>query len=93
MTNDKISIGTPRQDGQLSILFNKGGARNGAGKKRLGITKKTSLTLSEEIWGEIDLYCKENKTSQSEALRNIINQHFLNRKLVKGDIHNVELNP
>lgn len=76
MTEKEVSLGFPRKDGQLSIVLNKGGNRSGAGRKRLGITKKTSLTLSEDVWAKMESYCKENELSQSEALRNIINQYF-----------------
>lgn len=34
----------------------KGGRREGAGRKRQGITKKVSLTLSEELWHEIEIF-------------------------------------
>ncbi|MFC5406566.1 hypothetical protein [Cohnella soli] len=76
MSNNEPRLGIPRNDGQLSIILNKGGARSGSGKKRLGLTKKTSLTLTEDIWKKIESYCKEHKISQSEALRNMINHYF-----------------
>jgi len=34
----------------------KDGKREGAGRKAKGITKKVSLTLSEDIWTEIEQY-------------------------------------
>ncbi len=76
MDNEKIKLGTPRNDGQLSMIFNKGGAREGAGRKRLGITKKVSLTLPEELWETLQAVCTENNTSQSEVLRSIISSYF-----------------
>jgi hypothetical protein len=35
---------------------NRGGKRKGAGRKAKGITKKVSLTLSEELWNEINSF-------------------------------------
>ena len=34
--------------------FNHGGKREGAGRKKQGTTKKVSLTLSDELWAEIE---------------------------------------
>ncbi|MCL2681774.1 MAG: IS21 family transposase [Streptococcaceae bacterium] len=34
----------------------RGGKRDGAGRKRQGITKKVSLTLTEDLWHEIDAF-------------------------------------
>jgi len=34
----------------------RGGKRDGAGRKRQGITRKVSLTLTEELWHEIDAF-------------------------------------
>ncbi|MFB9326225.1 hypothetical protein ACFFSY_09905 [Paenibacillus aurantiacus] len=76
MADQDPRLGIPRNDGQLSIVFNKGGARTGAGRKRLGITKKTSITLPEDIWRRLEAYCTEHGTTQSEALRTIITGYF-----------------
>lgn len=49
----------------------RGGKRKGAGRKAFGITKKVSLTLSEDVWSEIGTLI-ENGSSQSEVLRSLI---------------------
>lgn len=48
-----------------------GGKRKGAGRKAFGITKKVSLTLSEDVWSEI-VTLIENGSNQSEVLRSLI---------------------
>ncbi|PAE27939.1 hypothetical protein CHI07_17020 [Paenibacillus sp. 7884-2] len=49
----------------------RGGKRKGAGRKGLGITKKVSLTLTEEVWEKIEQECKRGK-KQSQVLRDLI---------------------
>lgn len=49
-----------------------GGARAGAGRKPIGVTRKISLTLPEECWDEIDRCCGKGDYSVSEVLRHII---------------------
>jgi len=39
---------------KMTVKTNKGGLRQGAGRKSKGITKKVSLTLSEPLWREIN---------------------------------------
>lgn len=50
----------------------RGGKREGAGRKGFGITKKVSLTLSEETWAEIEKLCEKGNLKQSKVLRDII---------------------
>lgn len=57
---------------------NRGGARNGAGRKPIGITRKISLTLPQTCWEEIDRLCKRGDYSISEILRSIIEDHLHN---------------
>lgn len=54
-----------------------GGFREGAGRPSLGITKKVSITLPEEIWSKIeqDIKLSDSKT-QSAYLRNLILKYF-----------------
>ncbi|WP_069202450.1 ribbon-helix-helix protein, CopG family [Paenibacillus sp. D9] len=60
----------PREpDGQLSMMFARGGHRSGAGRKAIGMTRKVSLTLSEPLWAEIDRRCRRTGRSRSEVLR------------------------
>lgn len=49
-----------------------GGARTGAGRKPIGVTRKISLTLPEECWKEIDRCCGRGDYSVSEVLRSMI---------------------
>lgn len=49
----------------------RGGKRVGAGRKAFGITKKVSLTLSEDVWIEIGNLIG-NGSNQSEVLRRLI---------------------
>lgn len=75
---NNIKLGVPNKDGQLSIMFSKGGAREGAGRKGFGETKKVSLTLSSEIWDKIQEHCTDNKSSKSEFIREMIECYFSN---------------
>lgn len=42
------------EDGEKKWIDERGGKREGAGRKSKGITKKVSLTLSDELWNEIN---------------------------------------
>ncbi|NOU90519.1 hypothetical protein GC102_32985 [Paenibacillus sp. LMG 31460] len=72
MNDKKIKLGVPNQEGQLSMMFTRGGPREGAGRKGFGETRKVSLTLSKETWDEIENRCSILDCSRSEVLRNII---------------------
>ncbi|WP_256719107.1 hypothetical protein [Paenibacillus odorifer] len=74
---DKVKVGVATKDGQLGFLFTRGGLREGAGRKSTGVTKKVSLTLSEDIWQEIEQACADQNTSRSQVFRNIIEAHFV----------------
>ncbi|PRX73018.1 ribbon-helix-helix CopG family protein [Cohnella sp. SGD-V74] len=54
----------------------RGGARNGAGRKPIGITRKISLTLPQEYWEEIDRCCRKGDYSISEVLRALIEDNL-----------------
>lgn len=41
------------KEGQVTLSL-RGGKREGAGRKAIGVTRKVSITLSEEIWASID---------------------------------------
>ncbi len=72
MANNDIRLGIPDQDGQLSLMFTRGGPRRGAGRKGIGSTRKVSLTLSDEMWDAIEAHCQEHNRSKSEVLRTLI---------------------
>lgn len=76
MSDNQIKVGVSNKEGQLGFLFTRGGLREGAGRKNIGVTKKVSLTLSDELWGEFEKYCTENNVSRSEAIRTIIESYY-----------------
>ena len=77
MSKQKMRINVPDHEGQLSLLFSKGGTRTGAGRKGIGVTKKVSITLKAETWAEIEKHCSSGDISKSELLRNIIESYWL----------------
>lgn len=60
----------------------RGGARNGAGRKPIGVTRKISLTLPQTCWEEIDRLCKRGDYSISEIVRSIIEDQLHNADLL-----------
>lgn len=56
-----------------------GGRRNNAGRKRIGETKRISLTLPNEYWNEID---KKDINSLAEYIRFLIIADIDNTKNV-----------
>jgi len=55
---------------------NAGGSRAGAGRKRIGETRKLSLTLPAAYWAEIDRRCTNSDYSISEVLRAIVEDYL-----------------
>ncbi|MGC5772872.1 ribbon-helix-helix domain-containing protein [Paenibacillus pabuli] len=81
MHDEPLKIGLSNKDGQLGFVFARGGPRDGAGRKGIGITKKVSLTLTKEVWEEIDRECEDLDISRSSFLRNVIEfYHAANKK-------------
>lgn len=62
---------TPNGSGQSQTTAS-GGPRTGAGRKRIGATRKLSLTLPAACWQEIDRRCGGGDYSVSEIVRSII---------------------
>jgi hypothetical protein len=87
MQNNPIKLGVPGKEGQLSIMFAKGGPREGAGRKGIGETKKISLTLSKEVWETLQQRCDSLNRNRSEMIRNIIEAYF------SMDSENKDVNP
>lgn len=79
MDNNKVKVGVPKKEGQLGLLFSRGGLREGAGRKSIGVTKKISLTLPNDIWERIEKHCADNNQSRSESIRNIIESFYSKR--------------
>jgi len=75
-TKNKVKVGVSTKEGQLGFLFTRGGLREGAGRPSIGVTKKVSLTLTEELWHEIESVCADQNVSRSQVFRNIIESHF-----------------
>ena len=73
MNRRDMKIGVPEDEGQLTLVFNKGGARKGAGRRGIGETRKVSITLPQDVWSEIDQIATESSySSKSELLRLLI---------------------
>ncbi|MFC4102494.1 ribbon-helix-helix domain-containing protein [Paenibacillus xanthanilyticus] len=75
MSDKEIKVSVSNKDGQLGFSFSRGGLREGAGRKGIGVTKKVSLTLTEELWEKLEKQGAEHHQSRSEVIRNLI-QHF-----------------
>lgn len=76
MSDKKIKITVPEYEGQVSIMFSRGGPRYGAGRKGIGETKKISLTLTKDIWEDLENRCTTSGLSRSEVIRGIIETYF-----------------
>lgn len=51
------------------------------GRPSLGVTRKVSLTLTEDIWGQIYKLVDDSQQSQSKVLRGIIEEFFKKKAL------------
>ncbi|CAG7635326.1 hypothetical protein ACFQI7_06545 [Paenibacillus allorhizosphaerae] len=67
-----MKLGIPYDEGQLQMLFTRGGPRRGAGRKSTGETRKISLTMTREAWVELERRCDAAGVSKSELLRSLI---------------------
>lgn len=59
------------------------------GRPKLGVTKKVSLTLSEELWGYIDneyIDDAESNWKLSSAIRDMLEMHYLIVQSQRGQI-------
>lgn len=75
-------MNTTNQSKSNFISTNRGGARKGAGRKRIGITRKVSLTLPQHYWEEIDRRCQGGDFSISEIIRSILEDNLHNSDLL-----------
>jgi len=76
MSNDNMKVGISNKEGQLGFMFAKGGPREGAGRKSIGVTRKVSVTLTDELWEIVDQHCSDHQLSRSELIRNMIESYF-----------------
>lgn len=80
MEDEQFRIGLSNKDGQLGFVFTRGGPREGAGRKGIGMTKKVSLTLTKDIWEEMERECEELAISRSSFLRSMIESYYTANK-------------
>ncbi|REE78682.1 ribbon-helix-helix CopG family protein [Paenibacillus taihuensis] len=78
MKDKTIKVGVSNKEGQLGFVFTRGGLREGSGRKSIGVTKKVSLTLTDEIWEMIEKQCADNEQSRSEVIRTILESYYSN---------------
>ncbi|KOP68352.1 hypothetical protein AMS62_26200 [Bacillus sp. FJAT-18019] len=78
MNDNDIKIGVSNKEGQLGFLFSRGGLREGAGRKSIGITKKISLTLTDDMWERLEKECINSNQSRSQVIRNMIESFYSN---------------
>ncbi|WP_274653172.1 hypothetical protein [Paenibacillus humicola] len=78
MPQKEVRLAVPDRDGQLSLMFARGGPRAGSGRKAIGETKKISLTLPGETWEAIERQCAALGCSKSELLRTLIHAGMAN---------------
>jgi metal-responsive CopG/Arc/MetJ family transcriptional regulator len=62
---------------------NRGGKREGAGRKAIGETRKVSLTLPTELWSEIEFLCEYDGESQSKVIRKMLEKQIPNTKMIQ----------
>jgi|GEM_PF-1720955 len=70
--NHSLKVNVPAREGQVSMSFARGGAREGAGRKPIGETRKVSITLAPELWRRLERECEQQSRSRSEWLRSLI---------------------
>lgn len=66
-----------------------GGKREGAGRPKLGTTKKVSLTLNDETWGRIKHISESKDISQSQAIRELIEEDYKVSQKTKQEMKNL----
>ncbi|EOO12677.1 MULTISPECIES: hypothetical protein [Bacillus cereus group] len=62
---------------------NRGGKREGAGRKAIGVTRKVSLTLPTELWSEIEFLCEYDGGSQSKVIRKMLETQIPKTQMVR----------
>lgn len=56
-------------DGQSELLISRGGRRAGSGRKKIGETRRLSLTLPAEAWEFIDVVADQGRLKTAEVIR------------------------
>ncbi|MCU5519831.1 CopG family transcriptional regulator [Bacillus cereus] len=67
----------------MTVQNNRGGKREGAGRKAIGETRKVSLTLPNELWSEIEFLCEYDGESQSKVIRKMLEKQIPNTKMIQ----------
>lgn len=71
--NESMKKKAEIKEGQVTLSL-RGGAREGAGRKSMGVKKAVSITLPQQIWNEIDNLIRTGQVkSYSEYFRNYAN--------------------
>lgn len=78
MNDKEIKVVQSNKEGQLGFSFTRGGMREGAGRKAIGITRKVSLTLSQELWDCMESEREAKGLSRSEMMRDITEAYYRN---------------
>jgi hypothetical protein len=67
LAKSEIQVNVPDQQGQATFKLARGGVRGGAGRKKIGITVKVSITLQQEEWDFIDEFVQHDETVNSRS--------------------------
>lgn len=70
-----LVVKVPEQ-GQARLNMSRGGRRPGAGRKKLGETRRVSLTLPPEWWARIDNVRESQNRSQADVIRELLHGAF-----------------
>ncbi|AGG04850.1 MULTISPECIES: hypothetical protein [Bacillus cereus group] len=54
-----------------------GGKREGAGRPSMGVTKKISVTLPEEVWDLIDQECEDKNKKRAQIFRETLLKKYI----------------
>jgi len=76
LDDKEIKVVVSNKEGQLGFSFTRGGLREGAGRKGIGVTKKVSLTLPEELWERMESERDAKRLSRSEMIRHMIETYY-----------------
>lgn len=61
----------------LDRRYKNGGKRSNAGRKSLGVTRKVSITLPEDLWREVELIAADPKYKSVSAVFRALTEHAL----------------
>ncbi|MFF2889420.1 CopG family transcriptional regulator [Paenibacillus sp. NPDC057967] len=76
MSEKEVKVVLSNKEGQLGFSFTRGGLREGAGRKAIGMTKKVSVTLPQVLWDRLENEQEAKRLSRSELMRDIIEAYY-----------------